>query len=98
MPHQGSNSHAGRSQRKRCRVCRQAKSLSDFYRLPHAGGPRSACKSCCRAESRCSRVRRQRAIARLIANHRDEYRQLLKAEREIRRDGAHGGAHGGEAA
>jgi hypothetical protein len=70
---------------KRCPVCKQVKSRSDFPTTP--SGTSSYCQACRRAASRSASRRRAAAMRLLIAAHPEEWAGLLGLVRGRRQPG-----------
>jgi hypothetical protein len=82
---------AGHPSKKRCPACQQIKPVSEFY-VAVRGRPSGYCKTCQRAVSRTSRLRRQAAVRLLAAAHPEEWAAALRQAREERQGRQGGGA------
>ena len=71
--------HTAVPEQRRCSRCQATKAPGEFYR-----NPASVCKACHNAASRLAGEIRRAALARLVAAHQAEYRQLLADERARR--------------
>jgi hypothetical protein len=78
---------------KRCPVCKQVKSRSDFPTTP--SGASSCCRGCRRAASRLASRRRAAAMRLLIAAHPEEWTRRLDLVRGHRQAVGHAAVGGG---
>jgi hypothetical protein len=82
---------AGHPSKKRCPAYQQVKHVSEFY-VTVSGRPSGYCKSCQRAVSRTSQLRRQAAVRLLASAHPEEWAAALRRAREERQGRQGGGA------
>jgi hypothetical protein len=74
---------AGHPSKKLCPACQHVKPVTEFY-VAVGGRPSGYCKTCQRAVSRTSRLRRQAAVRLLAAAHPEEWAAALRQAREER--------------